>query len=45
MHRSDGALVRLMSPMYTGETPAAAQARIMQLGDHVLPLLNNYIPR
>jgi exosortase D (VPLPA-CTERM-specific) len=45
MHRSDGALVRFMSPMYAGETPGAAQARIMHLGNHVLPLLNNYIPR
>lgn len=45
MHRSDGALVRLMSPMFKGESPDTAQARIMQLGNHFLPLLNNYIPR
>lgn len=45
LHRSDGALIRLMSPMYKGESPEAAQARVMQLGNHFLPLLNNYIPR
>jgi EpsI family protein len=45
MNRSDGALVRLMSPMYPGETPDAAQARVMQVGSQLLPLLDNYIPR
>lgn len=45
MHRSDGGMVRLMSPMYPGESAEAAQARVMELGDHFLPLLNNYIPR
>ena len=45
LHRSDGALIRLMSPMYKAESPEAAQARVMQLGNHFLPLLNNYIPR
>ena len=45
LHRSDGALIRLMSPMYPKESPDAAQARIMQLGNQILPLLDNYIPR
>jgi exosortase D (VPLPA-CTERM-specific) len=45
MHRSDGALVRLMTPMDEGESPDAAQARIMQLGNQVIPLLDNSIPR
>lgn len=45
MHRSDGALIRLMTPMYKGESADAAQARVMQLGNQFLPLLNNYIPR
>ncbi len=45
MNRSDGALVRLMTPMLEGESPAAAQARIMKLGSQFLPLLDNYIPR
>jgi EpsI family protein len=45
MNRSDGGLVRLMTPMLEGESADAAQARIMKLGSHFLPLLDNYIPR
>ncbi len=45
MNRSDGALVRLMTPMLDGESPDEAQARIMKLGTHFLPLLDTYIPR
>src|SRR6202795_4427375 len=45
MNRSDGALVRLMTPMLDGESPDAAQARLMKLGSQFLPLLDNYIPR
>lgn len=45
MNRSDGALVRLMTPMRQGESADAAQARMMKLGSQFLPLLDNYIPR
>jgi EpsI family protein len=45
LNRSDGALVRLMSYMATGESADAAQERIMKLGSQFLPLLDNYIPR
>jgi EpsI family protein len=45
LNRSDGALVRLMTPMLSGESPDAAQARMMKLGSQFLPLLDNYIPR
>ncbi|MBZ5657225.1 MAG: EpsI family protein [Acidobacteriia bacterium] len=45
MNRSDGGLVRLMSPMYPGETPDAAQARVMKIGSQLIVLLDNYIPR
>ena len=45
MNRSDGALVRLMTPMLNGESVEAAQARMMKLGTPLLPLLDNYIPR
>jgi exosortase D (VPLPA-CTERM-specific) len=45
LHRSDGALVRLMTPMLKGESPDAAQSRVMQLGTQLLPLLDNSIPR
>ena len=45
MNRSDGGLVRLMTPMRHGESPATAQARMMKLGSQFLPLLDQYIPR
>jgi len=45
MNRSDGALVRLMTPMLQDESADAAQARMMKLGSQFLPLLDNYIPR
>ena len=45
MNRSDGALVRLTTAIQPGETPDAAQQRILPFSDSVLPLLNSYIPR
>jgi exosortase D (VPLPA-CTERM-specific) len=45
MHRSDGALIRLMTPMFEHESPEAAQARMMQLGNQFLPFLDRSIPR
>ena len=45
MNRSDGALVRLTSPMLHDETADSAQSRVMKLGNQLLPLLDTYIPR
>ena len=45
LRRSDGALIRLSTAMNKGESADAAQARIMQLGNQVIPLLDNSIPR
>jgi len=45
MNRSDGALVRLITPMFEGESADAAQARMMTLGSQFLPMLDSYIPR
>jgi EpsI family protein len=45
MNRSDGGLVRLMTPMLNGESADAAEARLMKLGYKFLPLIDNYIPR
>jgi hypothetical protein len=45
MNRSDGGLVRLMTPMLNGESAEAAQTRVMKLGSQFLPLLDNYIPQ
>ena len=44
MHRSDGGMVRLMTPMLEGESPEAAQARMMKLASQIIPLLDSYIP-
>jgi EpsI family protein len=45
MNRSDGSLVRLVTPMFAGETPDAAQQRIFPFTSGVVSLLDNYIPR
>jgi EpsI family protein len=45
MNRSDGSLVRFVTPMFPGETPDAAQQRILPFTSAVVPLLDDYIPR
>lgn len=45
MNRSDGALVRITTPMYPGETVDAAQQRILPFARDLTLLLDNYIPR
>jgi EpsI family protein len=45
MNRSDGALVRISSIMYSGETAVAAEQRLLPFSANVVPLLGNYIPR
>jgi EpsI family protein len=45
MNRSDGALVRITTPLYFGETAEAAQQRLLPFAGDVAPLLDNYIPR
>ena len=45
MNRSDGALVRISAGMYSGETAAAAEQRLLPFAARVIPLLGNYIPR
>ena len=45
MNRSDGALVRITTSMYFGETAEAAQQRLLPFAGDVAPLLDNYIPR
>lgn len=44
-NRSDGALVRLTTPMLDGESPDAAQVRVMRFGFQLLPMLDRCIPR
>ncbi len=45
MNRSDGGMVRLMTPMLDGESPDSAQMRMMKLVWQLLPLLDRYMPR
>jgi len=45
MNRSDGSLVRLVTPMLPGESAEAAQRRIRPFTSAVVPLLDQYIPR
>jgi EpsI family protein len=45
MNRSDGSLVRLVTPMLPGETADAAELRLLPFTSAVVPLLDNYIPR
>ena len=44
-HRSDGALVRIMTPIYPGETADAAYQRILPFAGEIVPRLDDYIPR
>jgi EpsI family protein len=45
LNRTDGALVRITTPMFSGETSEAAQQRIASFTEAVVPLLNDYIPQ
>jgi exosortase D (VPLPA-CTERM-specific) len=44
MHRSDGALIEIVTGMYPGETVEAAQQRIIPFAARVAPLLHDYVP-
>jgi EpsI family protein len=45
LNRSDGALVRITTPMYPGETAEAAEQRLLPFTADVVPRLGQYIPR
>ena len=45
MNRSDGALVRMMTPMLDGESPEDAQQQLRPFTSDVILLLDDYIPR
>jgi EpsI family protein len=45
MNRSDGALVRIMTPIARNESPASAERRGIAFVQDVLPLLDRYIPQ
>ena len=43
-HRADGALVRLVSSVYAGETEAIADGRLQTMAGLVMPVLGRYVP-
>lgn len=43
--RTDGALVRLTTPVYSGETVEKAEARLQVFADDIVPLLNEFLPQ
>lgn len=45
MNRSDGGMVRLVTPILPGETADDAEKRILPFTCSVIPLLNEYFPR
>jgi EpsI family protein len=44
-NRTDGALIRVATPLAPGETAAGGERRAIRFAQHVLPLLPDYIPR
>ena len=45
MNRTDGALVRITTPMQRGESVEAAERRMLPFANEMQPLLDSYIPR
>ena len=45
MNRTDGALLRIVTPLLSGESEQSAQTRAVAFTHRVLPLLDRFIPR
>ena len=45
LNRSDGSLVRVITPLLPGEAADAAQRRLLAFVGNLVPLLDTYIPR
>jgi EpsI family protein len=45
LNRSDGSIVRVTTPLRSGETTDMAQQRLLSFSGGVVPLLNQYVPR
>lgn len=45
MHRSDGSLVRLSTPLETGENLESAQSLLTSFAGEIVPRMNTYVPR
>jgi len=44
-HRTDGALVRLITPVYDNEKPQDAEARLQAFTREIVPVLKEYVPQ
>jgi EpsI family protein len=45
MHRSDGSLIRLSTPLAQGEDIESAQRTLLSFAGNIVPLINSYVPR
>ena len=45
MNRSDGSLVRVTTPLRSGESTDAALDRLLAFAGKVVPVLNSFVPR
>ena len=45
MHRSDGSLVRLSTPLASGESLESAQSLLISFAGEIVPRMNTYVPR
>jgi EpsI family protein len=45
MHRSDGSLVRVSTPLTQGESIESAQKVLLSFAGNIIPVLNTYVPR
>jgi len=45
MNRTDGALVRIITPLSPGEGPERGQEKAVEFAQRLLPLLDNYVPQ
>lgn len=44
-HRTDGALVRVITPVYNGESPTQAEKRLREFVRDVVPILDGFLPK
>jgi exosortase D (VPLPA-CTERM-specific) len=44
-HRTDGALVRVMTPVYENDAPGSAEQRLQRFAQAVVPVLDGYLPK
>jgi EpsI family protein len=45
LNRSDGALIRITTPVGSGETLVSAEKNLTAFGKQLVPLIDNYVPR